>query len=199
MGFQSSSLRLAGVPYWRERSKSVSRSGADPIAVGTGGKCSHYPEGDRRNPLALVVINQDWASGMARPRSAPEYARLPSVHRLEAVLVTPCDLPALSVEAIGRLASLHKASGLIAAARYNGRIGGSCDIWIQPSRGPHGANGDDRVVPDVKLRTSRLLVCQIRPVIQVPTRTSRPITCGRQTQLSLLFPPQSMHLEGAWT
>ena len=44
-------------------------------------------------------------------------------HGIDAVLVAPCDQPALSAGAIDVLWALHRASGRTAAARYSGRNG----------------------------------------------------------------------------
>jgi molybdenum cofactor cytidylyltransferase len=50
-------------------------------------------------------------------------ALLDSEPDLYALLLAPCDQPALSAEIIAQLASLQKSTGRISAARYGGRNG----------------------------------------------------------------------------
>ncbi len=65
-----------------------------------------------------VVANPDWASGMASSLVCG-IAALPS--GADAVLVIPCDLPAVSAEELSRLVAAWSAvPGLMAAAEFDG-------------------------------------------------------------------------------
>jgi len=71
----------------------------------------------------LTVVNPDWKTGMASSIRAGVAALLGAEPGIDAVLVAPCDQPALSAGAIDVLWALHRASGRTAAARYSGRNG----------------------------------------------------------------------------
>jgi molybdenum cofactor cytidylyltransferase len=97
-------------------------AGAEPIAVVLGAHSAAILSQVGLD-TALVVMNPDWSSGMASSIRLGIGALTAADPSLDAVLVTPCDQPGLSPGAILRLAGLHRSTGLIAAARYNGRLG----------------------------------------------------------------------------
>ena len=122
MGGAKQLLELDGRTLLARTLEAVSASGARPITVVLGSNAAairpQLSEGS-----ALVVINPDWASGMASSIRLGISALTATDPSLEAVLVTPCDQPALTAESIRRLVGLHRSTGLIAAARYKGRLG----------------------------------------------------------------------------
>jgi molybdenum cofactor cytidylyltransferase len=69
------------------------------------------------------VHNPDWATGLSSSIRAGLAALLAAEPSLDAVLIAPCDQPALSREVILRLAAAHRSGGLTSAARYGGRNG----------------------------------------------------------------------------
>jgi len=97
-------------------------SGTWPVCVVLGAHA-----GEIRTHLThagiLVVDNADWRTGMASSIRAGISAVLEASPGLEALLVTPGDLPALAAGDIVALAGLHRSSGLVSAARYAGRLG----------------------------------------------------------------------------
>jgi len=122
MGGAKQLLVLEGRTLLARTLEAVSASGAHPIAIVLGSNAaairSQISEGS-----ALVVINPDWASGMASSIRSGISALTAAAPSLEAILVTPCDQPALTADSIRRLVGLHRSTGLIAAARYSGRLG----------------------------------------------------------------------------
>ena len=71
----------------------------------------------------IAVHNPDWATGLSSSIRAGVGALLEAAPSLDAILVTPCDQPALSRDVILRLTDAHRTTGLTAAARYGGRNG----------------------------------------------------------------------------
>jgi molybdenum cofactor cytidylyltransferase len=98
------------------------RSGADPVVVVVGADAARVRAEVAFLPI-LSVLNSQWATGLASSIRVGIGALLEAEPELDAVLVTPCDQPALSAEVISRLTDLHRSTGRIAAARYDGRNG----------------------------------------------------------------------------
>jgi molybdenum cofactor cytidylyltransferase len=97
-------------------------SGADPVVVVLGADAERVRAAIARSPVHAVV-NADWPGGLASSIRAGMSALLRSAPGLDAVVIALCDQPALSAEALTRLADLHRTTGRIAAARYGGRNG----------------------------------------------------------------------------
>jgi molybdenum cofactor cytidylyltransferase len=95
---------------------------AYPVAVVVGANTERVLA-----PLAgqeiIAVHNPNWATGLSSSIRAGMGALLAAEPLLDAILVTPCDQPALSRDVILRLADAHRSTGLTAAARYGGRNG----------------------------------------------------------------------------
>ena len=103
---------------------------------------------------AVVVINHDWEAGMGSSISAGINAYLQSGISTEAVLITLCDQPLVSVEDLERLLkAFHDSEALVVASEYetNGRtVRGVPAIFsnhLYPElRQLHGAEGAKNVI-----------------------------------------------------
>jgi molybdenum cofactor cytidylyltransferase len=122
MGGAKQFLEVEGRPLLVRTLDAVARSGAHPIAVVLGANAGAIRTLIDESSV-MVVINPDWASGMASSIRSGISALIAEAPALEAVLVTPCDQPALTADVIRQLVELNRRTGLIAAARYNGRVG----------------------------------------------------------------------------
>jgi CTP:molybdopterin cytidylyltransferase MocA len=95
---------------------------AHTIVVVLGAEAEKVRAPNARYPI-LTELNPEWPEGLSSSIRRGVRALLDSEPDLNAVLLTPCDQPALSAEIIAQLASLQKSTGRIAAARYDGRNG----------------------------------------------------------------------------
>jgi len=123
MGEPKQLLRLNGTSLVVRAADAALDCGADPVAVVLGSGAAQVAAEIAGRPV-LAVHNPEWATGLASSVRAGVAALLVAEPGLDAVLVAPCDQPALSADALRRLAALHRATGKMAAARYAGRNGG---------------------------------------------------------------------------
>ena len=141
MGAAKPLLELEGKPLIVRAVDAALASEARPVVVVLGSEADGVRAAIARHPVR-TVLNPDWSAGLASSiraglaDRAQALAWLTAEHQallavtshasdagFEAVLVAPCDQPALSPEVVRRLAALHLATGRIAAARYGGRNG----------------------------------------------------------------------------
>jgi CTP:molybdopterin cytidylyltransferase MocA len=122
MGVPKQLLEIGGRPLVARAVDAALDSGARPVVVvlGSDPEMVLAPIADRG---IVSVRNPDWATGLSSSIRVGLAALLAAEPSLDAVLVAPCDQPALSAEVILRLAAAHRSGGLIAAARYGGRNG----------------------------------------------------------------------------
>ena len=97
-------------------------SHARPVVVVLGANAGRVAAVVADRPV-LSANNANWKEGMASSIHTGLSALLGADPSLNAVLVTPCDQPALSSDVITLLAALHRATGRVSAARYRGRNG----------------------------------------------------------------------------
>jgi CTP:molybdopterin cytidylyltransferase MocA len=122
MGAAKPLLELEGKPLIVRAVDAALASEARPVVVVLGSEADGVRAAIARHPVR-TVLNPDWSAGLASSIRAGLADLLGAAPDLEAVLVAPCDQPALSPEVVRRLAALHLATGRIAAARYGGRNG----------------------------------------------------------------------------
>jgi molybdenum cofactor cytidylyltransferase len=122
MGTSKQLLRIGGTSLVARAADAALRSGADPVVVVVGADAARVRAEVASLPV-LAVLNSQWATGLASSIRVGIDALLEAEPELHAVLVAPCDQPALSAEVICRLTDLHRSTDRIAAARYNGRNG----------------------------------------------------------------------------
>jgi molybdenum cofactor cytidylyltransferase len=122
MGEAKQLLEIGGKPLVARAVDAALDSGARPVAVVVG------PDPGRvlariADRGIIAVHNPDWATGLSSSIRAGLAALLAAAPSLDAVLIAPCDQPALCANAILRLAAAHRSGGRISAARYGGRNG----------------------------------------------------------------------------
>lgn len=122
MGCVKQLLEVEGRPLISRTVDAVLESKAWPVAVVIGAN-SEAVQAQIAGRGVIAVKNVGWSAGMASSIRAGISTLLSADPDLDAVLITPCDLPALSAEAIVRLSERHQATGLISASRYQGRNG----------------------------------------------------------------------------
>jgi molybdenum cofactor cytidylyltransferase len=122
MGATKQLLNIGGSSLVARASDAALRSGADPVVVVVGADAARVRAEVASLPV-LSVTNSQWATGLASSIRVGIEALLEAEPELDAVLVAPCDQPALSAEVIARLTDLHRSTGRIAASRYDGRNG----------------------------------------------------------------------------
>lgn len=122
MGAAKQLLVLEGRSLIARAIHAVLESTARPVAVVLGANAETVRTAIAHLPV-LTVVNPDWRDGMASSIRSGLAALERTEPKLDAVLIAPCDQPALSREVIERLAALHRASGRIAASLYGGRSG----------------------------------------------------------------------------
>lgn len=122
MGSVKQLLGLEGRPLIVRAVDAMLRAEVHPVVVVLGAHAE-----DVRAPLnglpILTVLNTDWRSGLASSIRMGVAAVLEADPAVEAVLLAPCDQPALSSSIVRDLAELYRASGHIAASRFGGRNG----------------------------------------------------------------------------
>jgi molybdenum cofactor cytidylyltransferase len=122
MGKAKQLLEIGGKPLVARAVDAALDSGAGPVVVVLGADSERILA--RISGRGIIAVNNpEWATGLASSIRAGLAALLAAEPALEAVLIAPCDQPALSAEVIQRLAAAHRSSGRISAARYGGRNG----------------------------------------------------------------------------
>jgi len=122
MGAVKPLLEVGGRTLLARAADAALEAGAHPVMVVLGANAALVRAGLGARAVDTVV-NAGWISGMASSIRAGVAALLAAAPELDAILVTPCDQPALSAEVIRHLARLSRTTGRIAAARYGGRVG----------------------------------------------------------------------------
>jgi molybdenum cofactor cytidylyltransferase len=114
-------LESDGRPLVARAAEAALAAGASPVVVVLGANAELIRPALQGLDVGLV-LNQDWAEGMASSVRAGLHALGQITLRLDAVLLTVCDQPAFSAEVVQRLvAALQASSRGIVAARYAGR------------------------------------------------------------------------------
>ncbi len=115
-------LGVGGATLVARAADAALRAGASPVivVVGADEPAVRSALGDR--PL-VIVRNEAWASGMASSLRLGIAAARQAQPPADAVLVAPCDQPALDAACLRRLVDAHRRTARIAAARYAGRLG----------------------------------------------------------------------------
>jgi molybdenum cofactor cytidylyltransferase len=122
MGATKQLLEVGGTSLVARATDAALLSGADPVVVVVGADAARVRSEVARMPI-LSAHNPQWATGLASSIRVGIETLLEAEPELDAVVVAPCDQPALSAEVIARLTDLHRSTGRIAAARYDGRNG----------------------------------------------------------------------------
>jgi molybdenum cofactor cytidylyltransferase len=122
MGAVKQLLMIGGRPLVARAVDAALEARAHPVAVVLGADAENVGAAVARRAV-LLVHNARWSEGLASSVKAGLEAVLRAEPSLDAVLLAPCDQPALSSEVILLLAGLHRATGRTAAARYQGRNG----------------------------------------------------------------------------
>ncbi len=122
MGAAKQLLMVGGIPLVVRAVDAALASAARPVVVVLGARAERVGAPISGRPV-ITVLNPDWKSGMASSIRVGVAALVGAEPSIDAVLVAPCDQPALSAAVIDALAALHRSSGRTAAARYGGRNG----------------------------------------------------------------------------
>jgi molybdenum cofactor cytidylyltransferase len=122
LGAAKQLLMVGGVPLVVRAVDAALASAARPVVVVLGARAERVRAPVSGRPV-IAVVNPDWRTGMASSVRAGVAALLGAEPAIDAVLLAPCDQPALSADIIDALWGLHRASGRPAAARYSGRVG----------------------------------------------------------------------------
>lgn len=120
MGSLKQLMMIGGSPLVARAADAALASAARPVAVVLGAHADQVRAPISGRPV-IAVANPDWRSGMASSIRCGVAALLAADPSLDAVLLAPCDQPALTAGVIDALAALHRASGKIAASRFSGR------------------------------------------------------------------------------
>jgi molybdenum cofactor cytidylyltransferase len=122
MGSTKQLLELEGRPLVVRAVDAMLRAEVRPVVVVLGAHAEDVRASLNGLPV-LTVLNTDWGSGLASSIRMGVAAVLEADPAVEAVLLAPCDQPALSPAIVQDLAALFRRSGHIAAARFGGRNG----------------------------------------------------------------------------
>ena len=122
MGAVKQLLEIDGVPLVVRAVDAALAAEASPVVVVLGANAGSVRKSLEGRPV-VVAFNPNWASGLSSSVRAGIDAALVAEADLDAVLLALIDQPALSSDIIAQLARLHRATGRIASARYNGRNG----------------------------------------------------------------------------
>jgi molybdenum cofactor cytidylyltransferase len=117
-------------------------SGAVRVAVVLGSDADRVRTEISGRPV-LAPYNAGWATGLASSIRVGLEALIAAEPALDAVVVAPCDQPALSAEIIAQLVQVHRTTGLIAAARYGGRNGAPAVFGRENFAALMGLSGDE--------------------------------------------------------
>jgi molybdenum cofactor cytidylyltransferase len=142
MGGPKQLLEIGGRPLVARAVDAALEAKARPVVVVLGPDSGRVlaPIADRG---IVAVHNPDWATGLSSSIRVGLAALLAAGPFLDAVLVAPCDQPALSAEVILRLAAAHRSGGRIAAARYGGRNGAPAIFGREHFGALAGLSGDE--------------------------------------------------------
>jgi len=122
MGSAKQLLEVGGKPMIARAVDAALGSGARPVVVVLGASAEKV--GARiADRAVLTAQNPDWKTGLASSIRVGLDTLLRAEPSLDAVLLAPCDQPALSAEVIMLLAALHRATRRVSAARFRGRNG----------------------------------------------------------------------------
>jgi CTP:molybdopterin cytidylyltransferase MocA len=141
MGGVKQLLELDGVPLLARTVNAVLGSGAHPVVVVLGANEDKIRASISGRPI-IVAHNAGWSAGLSSSIQAGLSTILSADPGLCAVLLTPCDQPALSSEMIVRLAETHLSTGRIACSRYNGRNGSPAVFGREHFLALRGLSGD---------------------------------------------------------
>jgi molybdenum cofactor cytidylyltransferase len=122
MGAVKQLLEAGGKPMVARAVDAALGSGASPVVVVLGAHAEAVGAAIAGRPV-VAAHNAQWEEGMASSIRAGLAAALAADPSLGAVLLAPCDQPALTADVIRLLASLHRATGRTSAAHYHGRNG----------------------------------------------------------------------------
>jgi molybdenum cofactor cytidylyltransferase len=122
MGAVKQLLEVGGKPLVARAVDAALGAHAGPVVVVLGAY-AELVQCALRDRAILTVQNADWETGLASSIRAGMAAIVGAEPLLDAVLLSPCDQPALSSEVILQLAALHRATGRISSAHYRGRNG----------------------------------------------------------------------------
>jgi molybdenum cofactor cytidylyltransferase len=142
MGRPKQLLEIGGLPLVARAVDVALASGARPVAVVVGADADRVLAAVADREI-LAVHNPDWKSGLSSSIRAGLAALLKAEPALDAVLVAPCDQPALSAAIIGLLAANHRSTGLISAARFGGRNGAPAIFGRSHFSALAGLSGDE--------------------------------------------------------
>jgi molybdenum cofactor cytidylyltransferase len=142
MGRAKQLLEVDGSPLVARAVDAVLASGARPVAVVVGAEAERVLATVAGRGI-IAVPNPDWATGLSSSLRAGLAALLAAEPGLDAVLVAPCDQPALSADVIRRLAAAHASTGRISAARYGGRNGAPAVFGRDHFAALAGLSGDE--------------------------------------------------------
>lgn len=118
MGRAKQSLPFRGTTLLRHAATAAAESGLVPAVVVLGARAGELEAELRGLPVAAVV-NPEWESGLSASIRAGLTAALAADPRLEAVVLTLADLPAVTPELLAALARRHRDTGAkIVACRY---------------------------------------------------------------------------------
>lgn len=122
MGAVKQLVRVDGAPLVARAADAALGAMAHPVVVVLGANAARVRAALKGRPV-VVALNPGWSAGLSSSVRAGLRAALAEEPGLDAVLLAPVDQPALSPGIIARLADLHRSTGRIACARYNGRNG----------------------------------------------------------------------------
>jgi molybdenum cofactor cytidylyltransferase len=122
MGSSKQLLKVGGISLVVRAADAALESGAALVAVVVGAAAEKVLAELAGRPI-LAAHNPQWATGLASSIRVGMAALLGADPALDAVVVAPCDQPALSAAVIAQLSDLQQATGRIAAACYGGRNG----------------------------------------------------------------------------
>lgn len=120
MGRPKALLEIGGRTLVARAADAAREAGLAPVIVVLGSDAAALRE-SLRGARAALVENAAWATGMASSIRCG-VAALPE--EAEAVVLLPCDQPAVSADLLARLVALRRERGLpMAACRYAGALG----------------------------------------------------------------------------
>src|SRR5580658_2100259 len=142
MGEAKQLLEIGGRPLIARAVDAALDSLARPVVVVLGANSGRVlaPVAERG---IIAAHNPDWETGLSSSIRVGLAALLGAEPALDAVLVAPCDQPALSKEVILRLVAAHRLSGRISAAHYGGRNGAPAIFGRGDFAALSGLSGDE--------------------------------------------------------
>jgi len=116
MGRPKALLELGGARLVDRGAQMLRAAGCEPVVVVLGAALADVTG-------ATVVVNPDWASGMASSLRAGLGALATAPRGVSAVVVHLADMPDVTAAAVRRLVAAHEAGATAAVAAYGGRRG----------------------------------------------------------------------------